>query len=307
MSLVDAVAIPSLVAWGSHAINIFALIVASSQDYARFKTPRKLISSAILVSIFTFMLYFLSWIEVLFVVPGEGITRDIGLGIVTNTARYGMYSICTYLLIDSVAYLLLMDEDNRQIVVVSTLATLVFGELANNIPSFILLIVFGALSFIAYIVLMYFVVFAAANDNSTRDLTKQETMTTFNWVRYLVLAAWIIYPVAWLIGPRVFAAVPLFVEGWINTGGDFITKIGFYWVCLILCRQKLDDKGCLPKKMYDSVQCPPNPEAGKRKQPIPRTTVPQQTIPRTTVTQQTQRRTIAGVPNPQNVNQNPYY
>jgi bacteriorhodopsin len=88
---------------------------------------------------------------------------------------------------------------------------------------------FWTISTIAMIILLYFLVVtvgAAARE------TSEEAQSTFRVLRNLIVIAWSVYPVAWLVGTEGLGLVGLFGETLIFMILDVLAKVGFGIVLL---------------------------------------------------------------------------
>jgi bacteriorhodopsin len=77
--------------------------------------------------------------------------------------------------------------------------------------------------------LLYFLVVTvgrAANEGS------EATQSTFNTLRNLIVVAWSIYPVAWLVGTEGLGLVGLYGETLIFMVLDLLAKVGFGFILL---------------------------------------------------------------------------
>jgi bacteriorhodopsin len=88
---------------------------------------------------------------------------------------------------------------------------------------------FWTISTIAMIFLLYFLVavFGQAVDDKSED-----TRSTFNVLRNIILVTWVIYPIAWLVGTEGLALVGLFGETLLFMILDVTAKVGFGFVLL---------------------------------------------------------------------------
>jgi bacteriorhodopsin len=88
---------------------------------------------------------------------------------------------------------------------------------------------FWTISTIAMIFLLYFLVavFGEAVSGASDD-----TRSTFNVLRNIILVTWIIYPIAWLVGTEGLALVGLFGETLLFMILDVTAKVGFGFVLL---------------------------------------------------------------------------
>jgi bacteriorhodopsin len=88
---------------------------------------------------------------------------------------------------------------------------------------------FWTISTIAMIFLLYFLVAVFGEAVSSAD---EDTRSTFNVLRNIILVTWIIYPIAWLVGTEGLALVGLYGETLIFMILDITAKVGFGFVLL---------------------------------------------------------------------------
>ncbi len=88
---------------------------------------------------------------------------------------------------------------------------------------------FWTISTIAMLFVLYYLVVVVGEAASDADA---DTQSTFNTLRNIILVAWAIYPVAWLVGTEGFGLVGLFGETLIFMVLDLFAKIGFGFILL---------------------------------------------------------------------------
>jgi bacteriorhodopsin len=88
---------------------------------------------------------------------------------------------------------------------------------------------FWTISTIAMIFLLYFLVAVFGQVVADKD---EDTRSTFNTLRNLILVAWAIYPIAWLVGTEGLALVGLFGETLLFMILDVTAKVGFGFILL---------------------------------------------------------------------------
>jgi bacteriorhodopsin len=79
------------------------------------------------------------------------------------------------------------------------------------------------------IFLLYFLVAVFGEAVSSAD---EDTRSTFNVLRNIILVTWVIYPIAWLVGTEGLALVGLYGETLIFMILDITAKVGFGFVLL---------------------------------------------------------------------------
>jgi bacteriorhodopsin len=152
-----------------------------------------------------------------------GVTLDI------YWARYADWLFTTPLLLLDIA--LLVGANWRDIgALVSLDAFMIVTGLAATLMKVpIARYTFWTISTIAMIFLLYFLV---ANVGATAREASEEAQSTFRTLRNLIVIAWSIYPVAWLVGTEGLGLVGLFGETLIFMILDVLAKVGFGFILL---------------------------------------------------------------------------
>lgn len=88
---------------------------------------------------------------------------------------------------------------------------------------------FWTISTISMIFLLYFLVAVFGEAVSGAD---EDTISTFNVLRNIILVTWVIYPIAWLVGTEGLNLVGLYGETLIFMILDITAKVGFGFVLL---------------------------------------------------------------------------
>jgi bacteriorhodopsin len=163
---------------------------------------------------------------------GFGLTQvplETGRVVDVYWARYADWLFTTPLLLLDIG--LLAGASNRDIgalvgldafmIVTGLGATLMKVEIAR--------FTFWTISTIAMIFLLYYLVAVFGQVVADAD---EETVSTFNALRNIILVTWIIYPVAWLVGTEGLNLVSLYGETLIFMVLDLVAKVGFGFVLL---------------------------------------------------------------------------
>jgi bacteriorhodopsin len=88
---------------------------------------------------------------------------------------------------------------------------------------------FWTISTIAMLFVLYYLVVAVGEAASGAD---EDTQSTFRVLRNVILVAWAIYPIAWLVGTEGLTLVSLYGETLIFMILDLFAKIGFGFILL---------------------------------------------------------------------------
>ena len=163
---------------------------------------------------------------------GFGLTQvplETGRVVDVYWARYADWLFTTPLLLLDIG--LLAGASNRDIgalvgldafmIVTGLGATLMKVEIAR--------FTFWTISTIAMIFLLYYLVAVFGQVVADAD---EETVSTFNALRNIILVTWVIYPVAWLVGTEGLNLVSLYGETLIFMVLDLVAKVGFGFVLL---------------------------------------------------------------------------
>jgi bacteriorhodopsin len=157
------------------------------------------------------------------------VTLTTGTTLDIYWARYADWLFTTPLLLLDIA--LLAGADWRDIgALVSLDAFMIVTGLAATLMKIpVARYAFWTISTIAMLFLLYFLVVTvgrAANEGS------EATQSTFNTLRNLIVVAWSIYPVAWLVGTEGLGLVGLYGETLIFMVLDLLAKVGFGFILL---------------------------------------------------------------------------
>nr|WP_254837980.1 bacteriorhodopsin [Natronomonas marina] len=144
-------------------------------------------------------------------------------------ARYADWLFTTPLLLLDIG--LLAGASNRDIGALVGLDAfmIVTGLAATLMKVPIARYAFWTISTIAMLFLLYFlfVVFSEAASDLDED-----SKSTFNVLRNLILVTWALYPIVWLVGTEGVAAVGLFTETLLFMVLDVTAKVGFGFILL---------------------------------------------------------------------------
>jgi bacteriorhodopsin len=88
---------------------------------------------------------------------------------------------------------------------------------------------FWTISTIAMLFVLYYLVVTVGEAAADAD---EDTQSTFNVLRNIILVAWAIYPVAWLVGTEGLGLVGLYGETLLFMILDLFAKIGFGFILL---------------------------------------------------------------------------
>jgi bacteriorhodopsin len=144
-------------------------------------------------------------------------------------ARYADWLFTTPLLLLDIG--LLAGASNRDLASLITIDAfmIVTGLVAALMKIPVARYAFWTISTIAMLFVLYYLVVVvgeAAADAS------EDTKSTFNTLRNIILVSWAIYPVAWLVGTEGLGLVGLFGETLIFMVLDLFAKIGFGFILL---------------------------------------------------------------------------
>ena len=144
-------------------------------------------------------------------------------------ARYADWLFTTPLLLLDIG--LLAGASNRDIGALITLDAfmIVTGLAAALMKIPVARYAFWTISTIAMLFILYYLVVVVGEAAAEAD---EDTQSTFNVLRNLILVAWAIYPVAWLVGTEGLGLVGLFGETLIFMILDLSAKIGFGFILL---------------------------------------------------------------------------
>jgi len=144
-------------------------------------------------------------------------------------ARYADWLFTTPLLLLDIG--LLAGASNRDLATLITIDAfmIVTGLAATLMKVPVARYAFWTISTIAMLFVLYYlvVVFGEAVSDAS-----DEAQSTFNVLRNVILVAWAIYPVAWLVGTEGLGLVGLFGETLLFMILDLAAKIGFGFILL---------------------------------------------------------------------------
>ncbi len=218
------------------AVNVIALAWVGLSRRGMSSALKKVFRNSAWVSIITFLLYFISWIEGSYTIPAtEQLTRDIGTGVVTNVIRWRAYTLCTYLLIGEVALALAFNRNATWHARILILATMLTGDISNSELNlgYVWALGIASTSFYACLLLTIWTsksrYFYEADGEATLRLDGN-----YCWVKLYITLTWSLYPLFWLLGPRVFAVYTVDVESWLFFASDILTKVVFPWIIIFM-------------------------------------------------------------------------
>jgi bacteriorhodopsin len=144
-------------------------------------------------------------------------------------ARYADWLFTTPLLLLDIG--LLAGASNRDIsALVGLDAFMIITGLAATLMKLpVARYAFWTISTIAMIFLLYFLV---ATVGEAAKSTSEEAQSTFRVLRNLIVIAWSVYPVAWLVGTEGLNLVGLYGETLIFMILDITAKVGFGFILL---------------------------------------------------------------------------
>jgi bacteriorhodopsin len=144
-------------------------------------------------------------------------------------ARYADWLFTTPLLLLDIG--LLAGASNRDIASLITIDAFMIvtglGAALMKLP--VARYAFWTISTIAMLFVLYYLVVVVGEAAADAD---EDTKSTFNVLRNLILVAWAIYPVAWLVGTEGLGLVGLYGETLIFMILDLSAKIGFGFILL---------------------------------------------------------------------------
>jgi Bacteriorhodopsin len=144
-------------------------------------------------------------------------------------ARYADWLFTTPLLLLDIG--LLAGASNRDL---ATLITIDAFMIVTGLAATLMKIptaryAFWTISTIAMLFVLYYLVVTVGEAASKAD---EDTQSTFNVLRNLILVAWAVYPVAWLVGTEGLGLVGLYGETLLFMILDLSAKIGFGFILL---------------------------------------------------------------------------
>jgi bacteriorhodopsin len=144
-------------------------------------------------------------------------------------ARYADWLFTTPLLLLDIG--LLAGASNRDIATLIAVDAfmIVTGLAATLMKIPIARYAFWTISTIAMLFVLYYLVVAVGEAAAEAD---EDTQSTFGVLRNLILVAWAVYPVAWLVGTEGLGLVGLFGETLLFMILDLSAKIGFGFILL---------------------------------------------------------------------------
>ena len=175
---------------------------------------------------------------------GFGLTEvplETGRVVDVYWARYADWLFTTPLLLLDIG--LLAGASNRDIGALVGLDAfmIVTGLAATLMKVVIARYAFWTISTIAMLFLLYFL-FAVFTEAAS-DLD-EDAKGTFNVLRNLILVAWTLYPILWLIGTEGAGVVNLYVETLLFMILDVTAKVGFGFI--LLRSRAITDEGSAP-------------------------------------------------------------
>ena len=175
---------------------------------------------------------------------GFGLTEvplETGRVVDVYWARYADWLFTTPLLLLDIG--LLAGASNRDIGALVGLDAfmIVTGLAATLMKVVIARYAFWTISTIAMLLLLYFL-FAVFTEAAS-DLD-EDAKGTFNVLRNLILVAWTLYPILWLIGTEGVGVVNLYVETLLFMILDVTAKVGFGFI--LLRSRAITDEGSAP-------------------------------------------------------------
>ena len=175
---------------------------------------------------------------------GFGLTEvslETGRVVDVYWARYADWLFTTPLLLLDIG--LLAGASNRDIGALVGLDAfmIVTGLAATLMKVVIARYAFWTISTIAMLLLLYFL-FAVFTEAAS-DLD-EDAKGTFNVLRNLILVAWTLYPILWLIGTEGAGVVNLYVETLLFMILDVTAKVGFGFI--LLRSRAITDEGSAP-------------------------------------------------------------
>jgi bacteriorhodopsin len=144
-------------------------------------------------------------------------------------ARYADWLFTTPLLLLDIG--LLAGASNRDLASLITIDAfmIVTGLAAALMKIPVARYAFWTISTIAMLFVLYYLVVVVGEAAAGAD---EDTQSTFKVLRNIILVAWAIYPVAWLVGTEGLGLVGLFGETLIFMILDLFAKIGFGFILL---------------------------------------------------------------------------
>ena len=175
---------------------------------------------------------------------GFGLTEvslETGRVVDVYWARYADWLFTTPLLLLDIG--LLAGASNRDIGALVGLDAfmIVTGLAATLMKVVVARYAFWTISTIAMLLLLYFL-FAVFTE-AAADLD-EDARGTFNVLRNLILVAWAVYPVVWLVGTEGAGIVNLYVETLLFMILDVTAKVGFGFI--LLRSRAITDEGSAP-------------------------------------------------------------
>ena len=175
---------------------------------------------------------------------GFGLTEvplETGRVVDVYWARYADWLFTTPLLLLDIG--LLAGASNRDIGALVGLDAfmIVTGLAATLMKVVVARYAFWTISTIAMLLLLYFL-FAVFTEAAS-DLD-EDAKGTFNVLRNLILVAWTLYPILWLIGTEGAGVVNLYVETLLFMILDVTAKVGFGFI--LLRSRAITDEGSAP-------------------------------------------------------------
>lgn len=175
---------------------------------------------------------------------GFGLTQvplESGRVIDVYWARYADWLFTTPLLLLDIG--LLAGASNRDIGALVGLDAfmIVTGLAATLMKTSVARYAFWTISTIAMVLLLYFL-FAVFTEAAS-DLD-EDAKGTFNVLRNLILVAWTLYPIVWLLGTEGAGVVSLYVETLMFMVLDVTAKVGFGFI--LLSSRSIVGEGSVP-------------------------------------------------------------
>ena len=175
---------------------------------------------------------------------GFGLTEvplETGRVVDVYWARYADWLFTTPLLLLDIG--LLAGASNRDIGALVGLDAfmIVTGLAATLMKVVVARYAFWTISTIAMLLLLYYLY--AVFSEAAADLD-EDAKGTFNVLRNLILVAWAVYPVVWLVGTEGAGIVNLYVETLLFMILDVTAKVGFGFI--LLRSRAITDEGSAP-------------------------------------------------------------
>ncbi|WP_281381246.1 bacteriorhodopsin [Halobellus ruber] len=144
-------------------------------------------------------------------------------------ARYADWLFTTPLLLLDIG--LLAGASNRDLATLITIDAfmIVTGLAATLMKVPVARFAFWTISTIAMLFVLYYLVVTVGEAASAAD---EDTQSTFRVLRNLILVAWAVYPVAWLVGTEGLGLLSLYGETLLFMILDLSAKIGFGFILL---------------------------------------------------------------------------